>query len=216
MMKAAPSKNTCCASPTNAGKDGRTGASVTSVDHTMATVVRKLGNGAFGDVLLARDHTANMTLCAIKCVRLEGLSEEKKKQIDREMMDEVLTGYLAGVHQNLVSIQYYIPGGTDESNAPCDLIFLDLVSGRELFELMSTHDSAYDGRGPLYVDPATGEWAKGLGEDADMADALTKYVLAKVVDEYRAIEACNVPGGGSVALPEGAIRPTRPPSVPVF
>lgn len=66
------------------------------------------------------------------------------------------------------------------------------------------------------VDPATGEWAKGLGEDADKAEALTKYVLAKVVDEYRAIEACNVPGGGSVALPEGAIRPTRPPSVPVF
>ena len=66
------------------------------------------------------------------------------------------------------------------------------------------------------VDPATGEWAKGLGEDADKAEALTKYVLAKVVDEYRAIEACNVPGGGPVALPEGAVRPTRPPSVPVF
>ena len=66
------------------------------------------------------------------------------------------------------------------------------------------------------VDPATGTWAKGLGEDGDAPAALTAHVLAKVVEEYRAIETRNVPLGGPVTLPEGAIRPVRPPSVPVF
>ena len=66
------------------------------------------------------------------------------------------------------------------------------------------------------VDPATAEWAKGLPEDADLTRALANHVWEKVNEEYKAIEACNVPGGGDVPLPSNAVRPVRPPSVPVF
>lgn len=66
------------------------------------------------------------------------------------------------------------------------------------------------------VDPATAEWAKGLPEDADLTQALANHVWEKVNEEYKAIEACNVPGGGDVPLPSNAVRPVRPPSVPVF
>ena len=68
----------------------------------------------------------------------------------------------------------------------------------------------------LDVDPATAEWAQGLPEDADLTQALADHLWEKVNEEYKAIEACNVPGGGAVPLPEGAIRPVRPPSVPTF
>ena len=37
-----------------------------------------------------------------------------------------------------------------------------------------------------------------------------------VNEEYKEIEACNIPGGGEVPLPPNSIRPVRPPSVPVF
>jgi glycerol-3-phosphate O-acyltransferase len=68
----------------------------------------------------------------------------------------------------------------------------------------------------LDVDPATASWAQGLPEGADLTQALADHLWDKVDEEYKAIEACNVPGGGDVPLPEGAIRPVRPPSVPTF
>lgn len=68
----------------------------------------------------------------------------------------------------------------------------------------------------LDVDPTTAEWAKGLPEDADLPQALADHVWEKVNEEYKAIEACNVPGGGDVPLPSNSIRPKRPPSVPTF
>ena len=68
----------------------------------------------------------------------------------------------------------------------------------------------------LDVDPATASWAQGLGEDADLPAALAEHLWQKVNEEYVAIEACNVPGGGDVPLPSNAIRPVRPPSVPTF
>ena len=37
----------------------------------------------------------------------------------------------------------------------------------------------------------------------------------KVNEEYKAIEACNAPGA-ETPLPSNAVRPVRPPSVPVF
>ena len=55
-----------------------------------------------------------------------------------------------------------------------------------------------------------------MPEDADLTVALAEHVWEEVRKEYADIEACNVPGGGPVPLPEGAVRPTRPPSVPVF
>ena len=66
------------------------------------------------------------------------------------------------------------------------------------------------------VDASTAVWARGLPEDADLTVALAEHVWEEVRKEYADIEACNVPGGGPVPLPEGAVRPTRPPSVPVF
>ena len=68
----------------------------------------------------------------------------------------------------------------------------------------------------LDVDPATASWAQELPEGADLTQALADHLWDKVNEEYKAIEACNVPGGGDVPLPEGAIRPVRPPSVPTF
>ena len=68
----------------------------------------------------------------------------------------------------------------------------------------------------LDVDQATASWAQGLPEDADLTEALAEHVWEKVNEEYKAIEACNVPGGGEVPLPPNSVRPVRPPSVPVF
>ena len=68
----------------------------------------------------------------------------------------------------------------------------------------------------LDVDPTTADWAKGLPEDADLTKALADHIWEVVNEEYKVIEACNVPGGGPVALPPNSVRPVRPPSVPVF
>ena len=51
------------------------------------------------------------------------------------------------------------------------------------------------------VDPATAEWAKGLPEDADLTRALANHVWEKVNEEYKAIEACNVPGAETCRCP---------------
>ena len=64
--------------------------------------------------------------------------------------------------------------------------------------------------------PRDGVVGAGLPEGADLTQALADHLWDKVDEEYKAIEACNVPGGGDVPLPEGAIRPVRPPSVPTF
>lgn len=53
-------------------------------------------------------------------------------------------------------------------------------------------------------------------QDADLTQALADHIWEVVNEEYKAIEACNVPRGGEVPLPPNSIRPVRPPSVPVF
>ena len=66
------------------------------------------------------------------------------------------------------------------------------------------------------VDVESAAWARNLPEGADKTAALAEHIWERVNEEYVAIEACNVPGGGDVPLPSDAIRPVRPPSVPVF
>jgi len=61
----------------------------------------------------------------------------------------------------------------------------------------------------------TGPWMTH-SDDVDKAQLLSKYIWQKVVEEYKEIEACNVPGGTTVPLPPDSIRPARPPSVPTF
>ena len=85
-------------------------------------MVRKLGKGAFGDVLLGN---TLMGPQAIKCVRLEEMEEARRRKLEGATLEETLTGYLAGVHQNMVSVQYFIPATMN--TAGCHLIFINVL-----------------------------------------------------------------------------------------
>ena len=63
---------------------------------------------------------------------------------------------------------------------------------------------------------STASWAQGASRRRRLDAGARGPPWDKVDEEYKAIEACNVPGGGDVPLPEGAIRPVGPPSVPTF
>jgi len=61
-----------------------------------------------------------------------------------------------------------------------------------------------------------GDWLSGAEPDADKVKLLSNHIWQKVVEEYREIEACNVPGGKCTPLGVDMMRPVRPKSVPKF
>merc|ERR1711976_362044 len=67
------------------------------------------------------------------------------------------------------------------------------------------------------VDVSTdGPWAKGVDttDKAATGAALTKHVYDRVLEVYKPLMSCNVPGGAPEPLPENAARPGKPAIVP--
>ena len=60
-----------------------------------------------------------------------------------------------------------------------------------------------------------GEW-RTEDDDMDVTKQLSSYIWQQVLREYTTIEACNIPGGPVLPLPEDSLRPVKPPSVPKF
>ena len=115
----------------------KVGDEVLHQGEVLFTIVRVLGNGAFGEVYEGAA-AAGGGLIALKSVK-PSLAPEKKRQLQTQLAEESAICFAVGTHAHLVSVRRVLltPKGL--------LIAMDLVEGTDLLKY-----AGRDHNGPLY------------------------------------------------------------------